>query len=145
MCFHCQIPGCLYGEALEEEISGISRCILHVKGELSRNNSNDPQCERTGKLPALPLRILLISSECLVSLALGIGSQRGSMLMKLQNNSKVYSEKKSHIMLILWKYKDLFFGFLMCAGRHVLPHQWSLCFSGTCCGEGVAVSIWRIP
>lgn len=83
------------GEALEEEISGISRCVLHVKGELSRNNYNDPQCERAGRLPALPLRIVLIFSEYLVTLALGIRSQLGPTLMKLQQQLKNLSQKEA--------------------------------------------------
>lgn len=120
---------------------GISRCVLHVKGELSRNNCNDPQCERAGKLPALPLRIVLISSEHLMTLALGIGSQLGSTFMKLQQQLKSLSRKEA--TSCCGSTKTSFFGFLMCAGRP--PHQQSLCFSGTCCGEGITVSIWRIP
>lgn len=73
--FPLLVPRYLFGEALEEEIGGLSRCVLHVKGELARNNYTDPWCERVGKLPVLPLRIVLISSESLGALPLGTGSQ----------------------------------------------------------------------
>lgn len=46
----------------------LSRCVLHVKGELARNNHTDPWCEIVGKLPVLPLRIVLIASESLGAL-----------------------------------------------------------------------------
>lgn len=51
-----------------EGIGVLSRCVLHVKGELARNNHTDPWCEIVGKLPVLPLRIVLIASESLGAL-----------------------------------------------------------------------------
>jgi len=65
----------LFGVALEQEVSGLSRCVLHVKGELARNNYTDPWCKIVGKLPVVPLRTVLISSESLGALPLRTGSQ----------------------------------------------------------------------
>lgn len=65
----------LFGESLEEEISGLSRCVLHVKGELAGNNYTDSWCEIVAKLPALHLRVVSTSSGSLGALPLGRGSQ----------------------------------------------------------------------